>query len=272
MWFSVPSVIGLLAKMRLLSPDCFPSLRCSLFCGEPFSATYARLWQQAAPNSIVENLYGPTETTIAISHYRWDKVRSPAECLNGIVPLGWIFERQRWSIVDAERNIVSAGGQGELCLAGSQVTSGYWDNPQRTQEQFVRLPSKGETVWYRTGDLVKEDPNGCLYYLGRMDHQVKIRGYRVELQEIEAVLRRACGTEQVVAVAWPAKNGSADGVVAFVSSVRALDPDPVLAYCGQVLPDYMVPRKIYRLDEIPLNTNGKIDRPRLVNLLEQTQK
>ena len=272
MWFSVPSVIGLLAKMRLLSPDCFPSLRCSLFCGEPFSATYARLWQQAAPNYIVENLYGPTETTIAISHYRWDKVRSPAECLNGIVPLGWIFERQRWSIVDAERNIVSAGGQGELCLAGSQVTSGYWDNPQRTQEQFVRLPSKGETVWYRTGDLVKEDPNGCLYYLGRMDHQVKIRGYRVELQEIEAVLRRACGTEQVVAVAWPAKNGSADGVVAFVSSVRALDPDPVLAYCGQVLPDYMVPRKIYRLDEIPLNTNGKIDRPRLVNLLEQTQK
>ena len=94
----------------------------------------------------------------------------------------------------------------------------------------------------------------------------------MELQEIEAVLRRACGTEQVVAVAWPAKNGSADGVVAFVSSVRALDPDPVLAYCGQVLPDYMVPRKIYRLDEIPLNTNGKIDRPRLVNLLEQTQK
>ena len=76
MWFSVPSVIGVLAKMRLLSPGCFPSLRYSLFCGEPLAASYAQLWQEAAPNSILENLYGPTETTIAISHYRWNKAGS----------------------------------------------------------------------------------------------------------------------------------------------------------------------------------------------------
>jgi amino acid adenylation domain-containing protein len=267
MWFSVPSVVGLLGKMRLLSPGCFPSLRFSLFCGEPLSAGYAQLWQKAAPNSIVENLYGPTETTIAITHYRWDRTRSPEECLNGIVPIGWTFPGQRSRVVDEQGTAVPVGENGELCLSGSQISSGYWNNPLKTERQFVRLPNDGAAVWYRTGDLVKQDSRGCLYYLGRTDHQVKIRGYRVELQEVEAVLRKACGTDQVVSIAWPVQNGSADGVVAFVSGVRSLDRDRVIASCSQMLPDYMVPKKIYLLDDMPLNPNGKIDRRKLAHLL-----
>jgi amino acid adenylation domain-containing protein len=266
MWFSVPSVIGVLARMRLLSPGCFPSLRYSLFCGEPLAASHAQLWQEAAPNSILENLYGPTETTIAISHYRWHQTGSSAESVNGIVPIGWVFAGQHCSVIDVERNTVPAGVAGELCLCGSQVTTGYWNDPKKTQEQFVRLPA-GEKPWYRTGDMVRQGGNGCLYYLGRMDHQVKIRGYRVELQEIEAVLRRACGTEQVVSIAWPVENGSADGVVAFVAGVAALDVSRALDHCSKILPGYMVPGKIYLCDEMPLNANGKIDRPRLVCLL-----
>jgi len=272
MWFSVPSVIGLLAKMRLLPSGCFPSLRYGLFCGEPLAASYAQLWQEAAPNSTLENLYGPTETTIAISHYRWNKTGSLEECVNGIVPIGWVFDEQLCSVIDAERKPVPAGIPGELCLSGSQVTNGYWNEPKKTQEQFVRLPAAGERSWYRTGDIVRQDAKGCLYYLGRVDHQVKIRGYRVELQEIEAVLRRVCGTAQVVSVAWPVENGSADGVVAFVSGVDALDHDEVLAYCSKVLPGYMVPRKVYLCDEMPLNTNGKIDRSRLVSMLKSEGK
>ncbi len=268
MWFSVPSVVGLLGKMRLLSPGRFPSLRYSLFCGEPLSAGYAQLWQEAAPNSVVENLYGPTETTIAITQYRWDKARSPAECLNGIVPIGWIFEGQHFRLTDREGKMVPIGEAGELCLAGSQVTCGYWNNPQKSEEQFVQLPGAGDMVWYRTGDLVKQDANGCLYYLGRIDHQVKIRGYRVELQEIEAVLRQACGTEQVVCVGWPVHSGGVDGIVAFLSGIGSVDQDRLLARCGEVLPDYMVPKKIYLLDEMPLNPNGKIDRRKLMSLLE----
>lgn len=268
MWFSVPSVVGLLAKMRLLSPGCFPSLRYSLFCGEALSAAYAQLWQDAAPHSILENLYGPTETTIAITRYRWDRTKSAEECLNGIVPIGWIFEGQRFRITDAEGEAVPIGECGELCLSGSQVTTGYRNNQRKTQEQFVRLPGEGQTLWYRTGDLVKQDISGCIYYLGRIDHQVKIRGYRVELQEIEAVLHKLCGTEQVVSVAWPVSNGSADGVVAFVSGVGSVDQDRVLARCSEVLPDYMVPKKIYLIDEMPLNPNGKIDRRKLASLLE----
>jgi acyl-CoA synthetase (AMP-forming)/AMP-acid ligase II len=264
----VPSVIGVLARMRLLSPGCFPSLRYSLFCGEPLSASYAQRWQEAAPNSTLENLYGPTETTIAISHYRWNQAcSSKAERVNGIVPIGWIFDGQACRVIDANRQAVPAGVPGELCLCGSQVTTGYWNDPTRTQEQFVRLPDAGENLWYRTGDMVRQGADGCLYYLGRMDHQVKVRGYRVELQEIEAVLRKACGTEQVVAIAWPVENGSADGIVAFVSGAGDLDQDRVLDHCGRVLPGYMVPRKLYFCDEFPLNANGKIDRARLVCIL-----
>ena len=270
--FSVPSVIGVLAKMRLLSPGCFPSLRYSLFCGEPLAVSYAQLWQEAAPNSILENLYGPTETTIAISHYRWNKTRSPEECVNGIVPIGWIFDGQACRVTDANRKGVPVGVRGELCLCGSQVTTGYWNEPARTQEQFVQLPGAGESPWYRTGDMVQQDANGCLYYLGRADHQVKIRGYRVELQEIEGVLRRACGTEQVVSIAWPVENGNAEGVVAFVSGVDDLDHDRVLDYCSRVLPGYMVPRKLFLCDEMPLNANRKIDRARLVCILKGEEK
>jgi amino acid adenylation domain-containing protein len=267
-WFSVPSIIGVLSKMRLLETDFFPSLRCSFFCGEPLPTSYAQLWQNAAPHSIVENLYGPTEATIAISHYRWDRNHSPGECLNGICPIGWTFARQRSSIADQDFNILPKNQTGELFLAGSQVTSGYWNDPEKTGAKFVRLGASEDTTWYRTGDLVKQDWTGCMYYLGRIDDQVKIRGYRAELQEIEAVLRKACGTDQVVSVAWPVRDGSADGVVAFVSSQKALDEGKALKYCRTYLPGYMVPQRIYALDALPLNVNGKVDRRGLVRLLE----
>lgn len=268
MWFSVPSVAGLLSKMRLLSPGSFPSLRCSLFCGEPLPAAYAQSWQEAAPNSIVENLYGPTEATIAIAHYRWVPEKSEMECANGIVPIGQIFEGQQFRIVDSCGEAVPEGVEGEFCLSGSQVASGYWNNPEKSSKQFAPLPGAGELLWYRTGDLVKLDKTGNLYYQGRIDHQIKIRGYRVELQEIESVLRKTCGTDQVVSVPWRVNNGSADGVVAFVSGVRHLDKASVLASCSAVLPDYMVPKNIYLIDELPLNSNQKLDRRKLARLLE----
>lgn len=267
MWFSVPSVAGVLARTRLLQPRAFPSLRYSLFCGEPLAAKYAQLWQEAAPQSVVENLYGPTEATVAVSQYRWESAKSPEECPNGIVPIGWIFHGQHCCVLDAERVPVSPGEFGELCLGGSQVTSGYWNNQQNTQEHFIRLPNGGGAVWYRTGDVVRQREDGCLVYLGRVDHQVKIRGYRVELQEIEGVLRKHCQTEQVVAIPWPTANGTADGLVAFVSGVANLDSDHVLESCRLTLPDYLIPKRIHVLEEMPCNANGKIDRLKLKQML-----
>src|SRR6266704_4467260 len=158
-------------------------------------------------------------------------------------------------VTNSQGEEVPVGEAGELCLSGSQVTNSYWNNPAKTQKQFVRLPGAGEQIWYRTGDLVKQDEAGNLCYLSRIDHQIKIRGYRVELQEIEAVLRRVCGTEQVVSVPWPVANGSAQGVVAFVSGAMPIDSDQIMGYCSAQLPEYMVPRKIYAIEELPLNAN-----------------
>ena len=268
MWFSVPSVVGVLEKMRLLNPGSFPSLRHSLFCGEPLPAKYAALWQKAAVNSTVENLYGPTEATIAITHLHWDPGRHEKEYLNGVVPIGWPFAGQMCRIVDDEKRTVATGKSGELCLAGSQVTNGYWNDPDKTRERFVQLPGCNGTTWYRTGDRVKQDAEGCIHYLGRIDQQVKVRGYRIELQEIEAVLRGVCGTEQVVAVGWPVRNGLAEGIIAFVSRNEALDENVVLAECRESLPEYMIPRRIYLRSEFPLNANGKTDRQVLIRHLD----
>jgi amino acid adenylation domain-containing protein len=268
MWFSVPSVIGILAKMRLLQPSCFPSLRYSLFCGEPLLAAYASLWQEAAPNSVVENLYGPTETTIAISHYRWHSSISDEECHYGMVPIGWVFEGQKFRVVDSECHTASAGQRGELCLSGSQVCKGYWDDVENTQRRFVKLSGDCESVWYRTGDLVRQDEDGCLHFLGRNDDQVKICGYRVELQEIDAALRSVCKTEQVASISWPVDKGNAKGIVAFVSGLEQLNEGAALSSCRGILPDYMVPSRIVLIAEMPLNANGKVDRPSLVRLLE----
>jgi amino acid adenylation domain-containing protein len=271
MWFSVPSVVGVLDKMRLLNPGSFPSLRHSLFCGEPLPAKYAALWQRAAVNSTVENLYGPTEATIAITHLRWNSAKHEKEYLNGVVPIGWPFAGQMCRIVDEEKRTVATGESGELCLAGSQVTNGYWSDPDKTRERFVQLPGCDGTTWYRTGDLVKQDAEGCIHYLGRIDHQVKVRGYRIELQEIEAVLRRVCQTEQVVAVGWPVRNGLAEGIIAFVSRNETGDENVVLEECRESLPEYMIPRRIYLRSEFPLNANGKIDRQALIRQLDAKQ-
>jgi amino acid adenylation domain-containing protein len=271
LWFSVPSLIGVLDRMRLISPNCFPTLKYSFFCGEALSATSAAKWQQAAPNSTIQNLYGPTETTIAITGYRWDSKHSPQESLNGIVPIGHIFKGQQFRIIDQDGRKVPAGACGELCLSGSQVAGGYWNNPAATERQFVQLAGEGDRLWYRTGDLVKQDTNDCLYYFGRVDHQVKVRGYRVELQEIEAVLRQACGSDQVVALASPAHNDSSVGILAYIAGVPEINQDVVLDRCRRWLPDYMVPRRVFLVGEMPRNANGKIDRVQLLTLTQMVQ-
>ena len=258
MWFSVPSVILFMQKMRTLKPDSLPSLRTSLFCGEPLLATMADAWQQAAPNSTVENLYGPTEATIAISHYRWE-AGSESCCANGIVPIGRVFPTQHACVIDQNRERVAQGTAGELCLAGSQVTGGYLNNEAKTKEQFIRIADSKEP-WYRTGDLVREDENGCLQYLGRIDSQVQVCGHRVELQEVDHALRTAAQTDLAISVAWPIDSGHADAIYGFICSKPELDTDNVIYHCKKVMPDYMVPRKLFVIDGMPLNVNGKIDR------------
>ncbi len=277
MWFSVPSVAMFMSGYRLLKPNSLPSLRYSLFCGEALSAKLAAEWQAAASHSIVENLYGPTETTIAICHYRWDDKESPQQCINGIVPIGYPFKGQQACVVKEIRQsgnqkeviLASVGESGELCLSGSQVTGGYLNNPEKTKEQYIRIPELGSQIWYRTGDLVKQDENGCLYFLGRIDTQIKIFGHRIELGEIDAVLRETAGTEMIISIAWPIKEGRATGIVAFAGGNVELSEKAIINACRKKLPDYMIPKRVYFLEKLPLNVNGKIDRLQLQKILEE---
>ena len=266
-WASVPSVAGMLSKLRMLRRGAFPDLRVTVFCGEPLPVALAQQWQAASPDGIVENIYGPTEATVAITHFRWETGASEARSTKGIVPIGWAFEGQHTAVV-IDDEPAPRGTVGELLLGGSQVAAGYWNDPDRTRDRFVVLPALGDTRWYRTGDLAWEDPDGCLHFGGRIDNQVKVRGFRVELQDVEFAVRSGAGTEHVACVAWPIRDGSADGIVAFLGERGASDAD-ILRYCREHLPDYMVPRMVLTLEDgLPLSPNGKVDRRALEQVLE----
>ena len=253
-WFSTPATVALMARMRMLQPDNFPTLRWSLFCGEAFPRRLAAQWMAAAPNSLVDNLYGPTEATIAITGFRL-----PADLseLPDVVPIGQPFEGQ---------SVAIQAPDDELLLSGSQVTSGYWRQPDLTEERFLVQDGRR---WYRTGDRVALSEFG-LCYLGRVDRQVKIAGNRVELQEVETVLRRAAACDTVAAIAWPLRDGLAHGIVALVAAESRAD-DVVLTECRNHLAPYMVPSRVVRLREWPLNSNGKTDYLSLVEILASSE-
>ena len=260
-WFSVPSVPAQMCRRNRLIPNTMPTLRWSLFCGEPLLQRSAEAWQVAAPNSVLENLYGPTELTIACFAHRWNPLTSPAMCRNGVVPIGRPYEGLMAAVVDEHLNAVAEGETGELCVAGPQTTPGYWRAPDITAQRFHYLPvSKYEQRrFYRTGDLVAKLPEGEYVFLGRADQQIKVLGHRVELGEIEAVLRGHAGVEHAVAFGWPVTAASADSVVAFVSGNNP-DVQALMSLAKSALPPYIVPRQIFTIAEMPLNANGKVDR------------
>jgi amino acid adenylation domain-containing protein len=269
-WFSVPSAAMFMRRLGGLAPGSFPSLRWSLFCGEPLPAELAEAWTAAAPGSTLENLYGPTEVTVACTVYRWRGEASRRQCIHGIVPIGEPFPGLDVMVADASLQEVATGDRGELMVSGDQVTLGYWNDPERTRAAFV-IPRGRSARYYRTGDVVtRRTPDAPLCYVGRMDHQVKILGHRVELLEIEAALREATGRDSVAAVAWPRTESGAGGVVAFVSGGR-VDAAGLRATLALRLPPYMVPRQIQELPELPLTANGKTDRRALESLLERAE-
>ena len=268
LWFSVPSVAMSMASLRMLKTGAFPALRASLFCGEPLPMQTASAWARAAPNSVVDNLYGPTEATIATTAFRWDEATSPEKCLNGLVPIGSSFAHQRAAVV-TEGRLAARGAPGELWLAGPQVCSGYWQDEEKTAAQFVSLTEDPGTRWYRSGDLAHEDEERCLYFRGRLDTQVKVLGHRIELQEIEGALRRAADCEFVVALPWPVRDGLAQGIVAFLGGSAPSGDEEILAASALELAPYMVPSRLIRLPELPLNPNGKVDRRALLARMEE---
>ena len=262
-WFSVPSAAMFVERLGGLRADMFPTLRLSLFCGEALPADLADAWTGAAPNSVLENLYGPTEATIACTAHRWER-NDPAGA-NGFVPIGEPLGATETHVVDEELREVAPGEPGQLLLRGPQVVEGYWDDPAATARSFVTMQGNGRG--YLTGDRVLRPSQGApLEYLGRLDSQIKILGHRVELEEVEAVLREEARAD-AVAVGWPLTPSGAAGIVAFIADT-SLDRIGLRRALAARLPDYMIPRELRLVSELPLNANGKRDRKALLSTLE----
>jgi amino acid adenylation domain-containing protein len=258
-WFSVPSAIALLRRRGQLTPGALPSLRWSLFCGEPLLCTDAADWQAAAPGSMVENLYGPTELTIACTAYRWEAGSSPAACVNGVVPIGMPFPHLEYLLADSGG--APCTDTGELCVRGPQMFAGYLD-PRHDEGRFLLA---GGHRWYRTGDLVREIPAG-LAYLGRVDQQVKIRGYRVELGELECHLRDVSGVDNAVVVLV---NDEVSPRLAAWYVGHPGQCDAIREHLADRVPEFMIPRWIRHIESFPYNSNRKIDRKSLTALAQQ---
>jgi len=268
-WFSVPSTGVFMKRLGLLKSEQYPSLRLSLFCGEPLPISVAEAWLLAAPNSVLENLYGPTELTIACTLYQWDSVRSPAESEIGIVPIGYPYPSMRALVVDDELREVDPGAEGELIMTGTQMSLGYWNDSEKTAAAFVVPPGQRD-VYYRTGDRVRRpSENAPLVHLGRTDAQVKILGHRVELGEIEAVVRQVSGLDGVVAVAWPPTPSGFGGVEVFLEGTNQ-DANALREGVASQLPDYMLPKRFHFLERLPRNVNDKFDRSAMRALLANT--
>jgi acyl-coenzyme A synthetase/AMP-(fatty) acid ligase len=246
----------------------YPGLRLSLFCGEALPVEIVRHWALAAPNSVIENIYGPTELTIACTAYRWDNTKSPDECAQGIVPIGQPFDGMRALIVDEQLREVEHGRDGELLMTGPQLSLGYWRDEDKTRQAFVSVAGKNGT-YYRTGDRVRRPAaDKPLVYLGRVDNQIKVRGYRIELGEVEAAVRQVSGLDGVVALGWPMTESGADGIEVFLET-DSFDTKALATQLREKLPVYMLPRDILVLDRFPLNANGKYDRKALQLILEE---
>ncbi len=146
--------------------------------------------------------------------------------------------------------------------------AGYFDDPELTARRrpTLRHPTLGDSVWYLTGDLASADGSGRFHHLGRVDNQVKIFGHRIELEEVETHLRQIAGTDAVAAIGWPVESGRVQGIAAFVGACP-LEVGEIHAAMKERLPAYMLPRQLIKLDTLPLNANGKVDRKALVALL-----
>jgi amino acid adenylation domain-containing protein len=267
-WFSVPSTAVFMKQLGMLKAGQYPSLRFSLFCGEPMPVSSAVAWLEAAPNSIVENLYGPTELTIACTLYRWDATVSASESELGIVPIGYPYPGMNVLVADENLREVGPGQEGELLMNGPQTSLGYWRDAAKTAAAFVTPPGASE-VYYRTGDRVRRPLiDGPLTHLGRIDSQVKIFGHRVELGEVESKVRDACGLDGVVAVGWPKTDSGFGGVEAFIEG-KDVALDKLRKAVAAELPEYMVPRRFHFMERLPKNANNKYDRKAMQKLLEE---
>lgn len=249
----VPSVLRYIEQY--IDVFLFPALRYSFFAGEALFYELVMRWKKSLPNGNIHNFYGPTETTILCTRYEFDEKKSNEESINGIVPLGKLFEGMSFMIVDENNQPID---KGELCIAGHQVISGYLNN-QNQDRFFIR----DSVRYYKTGDMVSLNKNGNLIFYGRTDRQVKINGFRVELGEIENTISNYTKTN--VVVMCNSSENNMNKLIAYIET-KTINENSLIEELRTFLPNYMIPQNFIPIEKFALNLNGKIDREKFKNI------
>ena len=260
----VPSILNTLLEELSLLKDIprFPDLRYLIVTGETVLPETCRHWFRFYPHIPIVNAYGPTECSDEITHHFM--THCDREMVR--VPIGAPIANTRIYILDRDLNLVPEGGVGEIYASGEGEGRGYLGNPAKTAAAFLPDPFSlipGARM-YKTGDLGRWLPDGTIEYLNRSDFQVKVRGFRIELEEIEAMLKMHPRVGQTIVLAKAMENKNRSLVAYFVpTSKKEVEPYELEKHLASYLPAYMVPAIYVKLDRMPLNSNGKIDRNRL---------
>jgi amino acid adenylation domain-containing protein len=259
-WYSVPSILTMLTEKGGLETGALPTLRTILFAGEVFPTKYLARIMHLLPHVRFANLFGPTETNVCTAYTLAD---APDES-DPPISIGKAIGNVETFVVDANDEIVEPGEPGELLVRGPTVMRGYWADAERTASRLAPSPIPrhlGDNI-YRTGDLVEEMEDGNYRFLGRSDNQIKSRGYRIELGDIEAALVAHPDVIEAAALAIPDEFVT-NRIVAHISSNVDVDVRQLTAFCGGLIPKYMVPETIFVVVTLPKTSTGKLDRQAL---------
>ena len=229
-----------------------PPLKRVVYSGSVISNPLLRKWQEAFPDTVFINQYGPTEATGSCTYYVIDHLVEPDE----MISIGKAYKHYQMLLLDADDKEPAIGETGEICVKGPALALGYYDAPEQTAAVFVDNPlqSHYREKIYRTGDIGRMGEDGNLYFLGRKDRQFKHLGHRVEPEEIEQKSMLIEGLNDCMCV----YNEASKTIFLFYTGT-AVSKEIALALRAE-LPSYMVPRRIKCLEEMPRLPNGKIDR------------
>ena len=247
------SAIVLVGNSNILDNNVPQHLRRIFFAGEAMPAKQLKVWMSKLPGVQFINLYGPTEITVDCTYYVVDREFNDDE----YIPIGRPCENMQVLVFNDEDKLVGIDEPGELCVRGTGVALGYYNNEEKTREAFVQNPLHDlyEDKIYRTGDIVKYNRRGELEFVSRKDFQVKHNGNRIELGEIEVAVNALDGVTGAACI----HDNEEDKIVLYYTTASGDELD-IINLVKDKLPKYMFPNVINRIDAMPHNMNGKIDR------------
>lgn len=262
--FWVPTIMVNIYNMGLLNQFDLSALKTVFFAGEVFPTKHLNGWRRALPGARFVNLYGPIEITVDCTYFEVDREFAEDEPL----PIGFPCRNTGILILNEKNEPCTTGERGELCVRGSSLAMGYWNDPAKTAKAFVQNPlnNRYPELIYRTGDLAYRNDRGEIMFVGRTDYQIKHLGYRIELPEIEHQVLSLHG----IANACVLYNQPEKQITLFYETHRDAEVTSAVirAKLAEVFPKYMLPTAFHHMPELPRNPNGKIDRNALMARFE----